>query len=106
MGGGGGGWGGVGLGGRINGRERVGGAAQVVAHFLKARSVEETGDRDKADDARVVLWIVVEHFPGRPPPKEDVEIAEVFGVRADAPFAWRQPGVKRSGRSSCRIARF
>ena len=81
----------------------VGGAAEVVAHPLEARPVEKAGHRDEADDSRVVFRVVVEHLPCRPAPEVDVEVAQVFGVRSDAPLARRHPCLKR--RRQVRAAR-
>src|SRR5258708_839502 len=78
-------------------------AAQIVAHFLEARTVEEAGDADEADDAFLVFVGIAggcviarsENFPGRSPPEVDIKILEVLDVRADAPFRRRSPTVER-----------
>src|SRR5579872_1978835 len=59
-------------------------APQIVAHTLESRTVEEARDRDETDDAGVVFRVVIEDLPGGPAPEIDVEVAQMFGVRADA----------------------
>ena len=44
----------VALGRAVDDPDTVGRAAQVVAHLLEAGAVEEAGDGDEADDARIV----------------------------------------------------
>ena len=39
------------FGGAVNDPDVVAGAAEIVAHFFEARSVEESGDGDEANDA-------------------------------------------------------
>ena len=73
----------------------IGLAAEVVAHLLEAGAVKEPGDRDEANDAGVMVGVVVEHLPGGPAPEVDVEVAEVLGVCPDAPLARGLPGVER-----------
>ena len=69
----------------------VAGAAHVVAHFLKAGATKKARHGDEADDAGIVRGVVVKHFPRRPAPEINVEISQVFAVRADLPFARRHP---------------
>src|SRR5206468_2312387 len=59
-------------------------------------AIQEAGDGDEADDAGVVLRVVVEHLPGGPAPEIDVQVAQVLGVGADAPISGRDPGVEQA----------
>src|SRR5207248_4251366 len=85
-------------------------AAQVLAHLLESRAVQEPSDRNEADDAFLVLLgmagrcIVArpEDFPGRPPPEIDVKVPEVLEVRAHAPFRRRAPAIERRNELAAR----
>ena len=81
----------------------VASAAQIVAHLLKTGTAEKSGDGDEADDARLPAGAVIKNLPRRPAPKINVEIAQMFCVRADAPFARRHPRGERRGFFRLRI---
>ena len=85
------------LGRAVDHPDVVAGAAQVIAHLLKARPAQETGHGDEAHDARLAPRPVVVSFPRRPAPEVNVEVAQVLAVRAHAPFARRHPVGQRRG---------
>ena len=71
------------------------GAPQVVAHLLESRTVEEPGHGNKTHHARLMVGMVVVHFPGGPAPEVDIQVTQVLAVNSRAPFARRHPIFKR-----------
>ena len=81
--------------GAVNDPDAVAGAAQVIAHPLKARAVEEPRYSNETNDSSLASWSVVKYLPGGPTPKVYVQIAQVFYMCANAPLCGRHPVSQR-----------
>src|ERR1039458_328135 len=79
------------LGRAIDDPNVITGPAQVIAHLLKSRPVQEAGYGNEAHYAGVVRGVMVIDFPRGPTPEVDIQVAQVLTVDSGTPFAWWHP---------------